>query len=673
MRITKIEFENFRQFKDRNVIDCSSESNITLVYGKNGNGKTTLHQLFQWVFYGNLNFNKTTTEKLYNLDYEKTLRHGDQTTTWGTIDFSHGGEQYSIRREALFKKEMSKIKQINTSVELLKWDETISNWSPYAEKERDIKRAIDQILPSALNDYFFFDGENMIADLRKKGQASAKSLRSALFSMFDLSFLENAIKHIGDTDKRSTVIGSLFASKTVDRGDSAAMDAKDKMQAAQDKIEFITSRLIELNESIEENKNRIIEISETIGSVKSAKEYENERKEFKKKIEKEYNRIETDKKEFGKTLYEVYPKILLRKRFNYAKTRIEQRMEESGKDLPFGLEKDLIETLLSPGRTTCICGNPITEKERSNLEKYLRLFPPYSYTALYNNFINLFKTMGKSSDNDKINNVLFRIMDSLNNIEDYEKEIEKVDLEIKKTESLQSLIEERIQLEANNEENQNELGILNGQKGLAETVYKQQKKKYEEYTSSTKSNQLIDEKIKVLEEVKSMFEKELDNSAKIYSEQLKLNIEMLLKEMLTSRRSVSVSKDFMVKIYDSYGDESKSEGQFAVVSFAYIGAILKLLKEEEALRNKEFPLVLDGPFSKLDENQKSNVIKVIPNFAPQIILFSKDLLEEYLENSESINTWLIYSNPEKNYSKFELANSGEIQEYFELDGDIIWQ
>lgn len=156
-----------------------------------------------------------------------------------------------------------------------------------------------------------------------------------------------------------------------------------------------------------------------------------------------------------------------------------------------------------------------------------------------------------------------------------------------------------------------------------------------------------------MELVKVMLENELTSTSQKYSELLKFNIEYLLENMLTSKRKVEVSPDFHVRVYDSFNDESKSEGQFAVVSFAYIGAILKLMKEEEALKNKEYPLVLDGPFSKLDEDQRQNVIDVIPEFAPQIILFSKDSLQDYIKEEHIGNIWTIISNEEKNLSYFE--------------------
>ena len=79
-----------------------------------------------------------------------------------------------------------------------------------------------------------------------------------------------------------------------------------------------------------------------------------------------------------------------------------------------------------------------------------------------------------------------------------------------------------------------------------------------------------------------------------------------------------------------------------------------MLKEEASLSSKEYPLVLDGPFSKLDADQRQNVIDTIPEFAPQVILFSKDDLREFFKEDKIGKTWTIQSNDEKN-----IASIGE--------------
>lgn len=176
---------------------------------------------------------------------------------------------------------------------------------------------------------------------------------------------------------------------------------------------------------------------------------------------------------------------------------------------------------------------------------------------------------------------------------------------------------------------------------------------YERLTEQLEGNKAVDEKIEIMKLVKENFEKKLDEAAEQYSLCLQKNIQTLIDSMLTSKRTVSVSKEFSVRVTDSFNDESKSEGQFAVVSFAYIGGILRMLKSEERLANKEYPLVLDGPFSKLDFEQRQNVVNMLPEFAPQVIIFSKDDLQDVFSDNIIGSVWTITSNSEKNLATVE--------------------
>lgn len=205
MRITNIEFENFRNFRDHGEIKCSTDGKVTIIYGKNGDGKTTLHQLFQWVFYGQVRFNKTTTDRLYNLQYESECSFGDTFQVMGCIDFEHSGVKYSLKRTYTYKKGLNDSEKIAEDVVLNYMNED-HDWRRIDKP----KETIEKLLPSGLSDYFFFDGESMIADLRVKGKDSAGKLRKALYSMFDLDVIESALDHIGDTKLKTTVLGKLY-------------------------------------------------------------------------------------------------------------------------------------------------------------------------------------------------------------------------------------------------------------------------------------------------------------------------------------------------------------------------------------------------------------------------------------------------------------------------------
>ena len=78
-----------------------------------------------------------------------------------------------------------------------------------------------------------------------------------------------------------------------------------------------------------------------------------------------------------------------------------------------------------------------------------------------------------------------------------------------------------------------------------------------------------------------------------------------------------------------------------------------MLRSEDHLKAKEYPLVLDGPFSKLDPDQRQNVVDMLPTFAPQVILFSKDDLNGIFADESIGRVWTIVSNDEKNVARVE--------------------
>jgi len=246
-----------------------------------------------------------------------------------------------------------------------------------------------------------------------------------------------------------------------------------------------------------------------------------------------------------------------------------------------------------------------------------------------------------------------RIVDLIRNRElaaEQDQAIIDLDHEAKNSDSsLQKLIDDRRKAEIQiKQEIDPQIEKYEGEIRLLQTYLNRQMKLFDKATSDLESSKKIENQIQLMNTVKNTFEQKLSETATEYSKRLCVEIQALLDEMLTSKRKVTVSSDFTMKVVDNYNDESKSEGQFAVVSFAYIGGVLKLLKSEESLKSKEYPLVLDGPFSKLGEDHRKNVIDTIPEYAPQIIIFSKDDLQSIFPEKRLGRVWTIQSNPEKN-------------------------
>lgn len=646
MKIRKIEFENFRNFKDHGEIKCSTDGKVTIVYGKNGDGKTTLHQLFQWVFYGQVHFNKTTTERLYNLQYESECSFGDTFQVMGCIDFEHDGAEYSLRRTHTYRKGVDEAEKIGEDMSLSKMDEDY-NWRR-VDRPRDV---IEKLLPSGLSDYFFFDGESMIADLRVKGKDSAGKLRKALYSMFDLDVVESAIAHIGRTDLRTTVLGKLYLSK-------GTISSGSQISATKTNIEQIQVRLAKFEQDIADataeqtaKQNLLVELSEKIGGHKSKNDYERQRKACKTQRDTFLKNAEAAQANFGDAVLDMFPQLLISKAVADAKKKIHLKVEQQ--KLPSGVNKKLINYLLAAGTTECVCGRPLCAEEKAHIEAYLSMLPPKSFSSLYQEFSNTARIWGKGYDKSRIEAYIMTVLENNEQASECDNRIRELDEAEKKSPDIESLIVARQQAESDLRDLERRIMTLNTEKKKLEILLKQQMKLFDQYTQENAAAVKVNGKIQIMEQVAAYFRRKLEQASLTYSQRLEANIQSLIDAMLTSKRKVAVSPEFSVRVTDSFNDESKSEGQFAVVSFAYIGGILKMLRSEEQLSAKEYPLVLDGPFSKLDPDQRQNVVNMIPEFAPQVILFSKDDLHSVFAEENIGRVWTIVSNEEKNVARIE--------------------
>lgn len=640
MKIKAIEFENFRNFKGRNIIRCSTDGKVTIVYGNNGDGKTTLHQLFQWAFYNQVHFNKTASDKMYNLELERDTLFGKPIKVWATIEFEHDGGDYLLRREWIYKKGLDDTKKIGEDFSISKKDDDY-NWNRLSNPDA----VIDQLIPSGLSEYFFFDGENMIADLRTKGHESAPRLKKALYSILDLNLLENAVHHIGRTDQKTTVLGRLFLSKAGSSTDSAVASAKAAVEQYEGKISLLKENLNKLLDEKSKKTTFVKEASERIGGTKSKKEYERQRNQHRANRDSFLKQEEKALGMFGAEIIRNYPRLLMARTME--RTSKIPSTETHGTAAFQGISKALIESLLKSN--ICLCGQPLTNEHHEHLRSFLKDLP-YSVDILYEQFVKKNQERKKEYAPQFLRDCMINVLNYRDKASEEDRKISELDEQEKNSDiTLQDLIDDRRKAElAIQNDLDPKIQKSHEQININTIALNKKIKVFNEQTEGLQSYKQAEARITLIEAVKETLESQLNRYALDYSQRLEREIQALLDKMLTSKREVAVSSDFTMRVYDSYHDESKSEGQFAVVSFAYIGGILNLLKTEQALQCKEYPLVLDGPFSKLGLDHRQNVIENIPHFAPQVIIFSKDNLQKDFRDDQIGYVYTIQSNAEKN-------------------------
>lgn len=664
MKIKSVEAENFRNFKDRCVFEFPTDGRMSIIYGTNGAGKTTFHQLVQWVIYGTVNFNKTASDIKYNLQTAKDAEVGSVFNVVGQIVFEHPNEfgvveEFCIHRSQTYKKvSESRIEHRLDNFQITKKDGN-DDWHQVKGNPAEI---IAKILPQGLSQYFFFDGETMIADIKEKGSASAKAIRKALFSIFDIDIYEQAIAHIGsksnpnDAYPAGTVLGKLNGERVRTVNDAKLIRLKGEVNRAEKLLDQSKLQLEVQNKKINELQKEISELSEKIGAAKDCKELNDIRRKKTNNIGVFEDSIRKEKLSFGKTLFDNYTYLFLSAVAKDAQNRIALKVGEE--HLIEGVTKQLINALLKEEQ--CVCGHTIGMAEREYLSEYFNKLPPKSYKYMYDLFKQETSMWAKTYDPDILTKHLKSIFDYLELIENTRKEIYEIDEDLKISKQHEELIEKRKKSESsltnyNKNKSTYEISVR-----IKENELKKAVKEYEEALNNMEQNKDVLYRIEIMEDVLRHFQEQVETVKNTYSVKLRDNIQFILNSTLNCERFVYMSPEFVFSVKDEFGKEDKSEGQFAMVSFAYICGIFKLLLEEDLLKNKQYPLVLDGPFSKLAVVNRQNIINELPNYAPQVIIFSKDDLSDSLNGSEEI--WSLFPNENKNITE---VKKGYFPEVFE--------
>ena len=193
MKLKSIELNNFKCFYGSQIIDFSldTESNVTVIHGENGHGKTTLLNAFKWVFYGKTDFeggdDNNISERLAD-----ECNVGDESEVSVSIKFSHDNRIYeAIRSETYSKKGDRKCKRVGKSdFKLIYKDES----GAYNESGNP-NTHINQILPERLHPYFFLNGERIEKLSRIEG---SDDIHDAIKAVMGIALYERAVRHLRD-------------------------------------------------------------------------------------------------------------------------------------------------------------------------------------------------------------------------------------------------------------------------------------------------------------------------------------------------------------------------------------------------------------------------------------------------------------------------------------------
>lgn len=678
MTIKEIELFNFRIYKGSNLIDLSNieDKNIFVVSGRNGFGKTTFLMSLVWCLYGR---QMQDVDDIYKKEIDDQGGYGkyignslnrlakseDDYNFHVSITFTNVNIPEVPCKEIRIKRSYNAKTSSSEDVEVL-----IDGYPSEIAKEVGPEIFIREfIMPIEIAKFFFFDAEKIVSLAEVNTPEQKRKLSKAYSEVLGIKKYED-------------LKGELEGLQLKLRQDTASASEKSQLrileaeyQNCDDKIKDNDAKIAELREKRSEKNKESRDIQEKLiksGSLITVEEL-HELRNQEEELTKRQNELQNQLKES----YDIIPFAIAGEKFLEVNNQLEN--ETNYKAAKFKDEnvkgvtnKILTELIKEPKPEELVIDYKVERYFAETFEKLIRKHFFSDTPDLPNDF----KMLLEFSDSEK--NELQAL---LNNIKySFKESFKRITSEYNQTRNDLNSIRKKIRDAETNQEspmitefrNQKELldkeiiGIdatidsLNREIGEFINERTQKGKRIEELSKKlnvSEKNKAKDELItRNIGQLKDFIEKFKSKKKESLEKQILEGLETLLhKKGFVKKVEVEIIGDTIdIILKNVRSEEIKKESLSKGEQQMYATALLRALVEESDI---QFPVFIDSPMQKFDEQHAENIVKYFyPNISDQVVIFpliNKELTEkEYNILSNNIAKTFLINNIHEDKSEF---------------------
>ncbi|MHC3129890.1 MAG: AAA family ATPase [Candidatus Bathyarchaeota archaeon] len=351
MEIDYLKMKNFRQYCDVTINFSKGMKNFTIVQGANGAGKTNILNAITWCLFGE---EYHIDSKYRGLPIVSTTALDEKTNqlveTMVELQLiQNDGKKIVITRSIFCRESEGTLEEVaSMHPPPCVMRETERDWVGPIYGD-DAQYIIESLIPSTIEEYFFFDGERM-DDYFKENTGS--DIRSAVFKISQLDLFNKLIDHL-------TIRKNDFVKKT--RGlSSKAEDVRARLEIHEKSIKVDRNELEDYEKKRDEAELLERDFSQKLAN--SSLEHIRDLEEQREILESDINRLKSEiierEDERLKLLHKVMPTIFAYGPLLKTKKLIDGRTEA-------GLIPPLIQTIFIKGllkKNRCICYSDISNK-----------------------------------------------------------------------------------------------------------------------------------------------------------------------------------------------------------------------------------------------------------------------------------------------------------------------
>lgn len=609
MLMRKLTLHNFRQYIGTQEICFSTDKdkNVTVLIGVNTSGKTTFIRAFEWILY---NKNDFEDKNLLNKNVADTMQIGDTQEVWGTLQLEHNGREYEIVRKQVYTCTGSGLRPSVSSAQILYLQ---PDGQTKTEIGSDFSSNIERILPRALSSYFFFGGERVGAI------SSRADIEASVKGLMGLDILYNAMAHL------RLVIARLKKSRTYE-GNEKAAEFQQKLAVAAAKKQDLEKELATAKDEAEYYQSEKEKYAALLKANERTAQMQSRREQLNRMIEAQKVHIDKDRQElattFSKNAFSFFSLPLLKNAaalLNNAGDETESVPEMSSAAIDYILR-----------RGVCICGTHISEGSAAEMhlmhEKCKQ--PPESIGASVRRYREQALDYISSSDDyyNLMESSFARLRNDQRELGFQMDERDAVAKELAGAKDTNLLEQQYRNAEERAKEQSGKIESLSKSIGILDKEISDYERALDSYGKANQKNARIELNIAYAQEVLDWVSEAYNSREKTVRNRLEEKVNQNFRKMYHGSRTVMIDEKYRVKYIDITTEES--DGLRAVKSFAFVAGLVDLAKEALSSDKSKvanigpqyYPLVMDAPFSNVDETHIRNISQILPNSAAQVII-----------------------------------------------------
>ncbi|MDO8968496.1 DNA sulfur modification protein DndD [Algoriphagus sp.] len=654
MIIKDIELNNFRIYQGSNLIELSPEEgkNIILVSGRNGFGKTTFLMSLVWCLYGR---QMQEVDDLYKKEisdqgsYAKYIANSlnrkakvdGQNTFFVSITFSEVNIKEVPCKEIKIKRSFNILTSTSEEVEIL-IDGRASELSKEVGPEIFIR---DFIMPIEIAKFFFFDAEKIVSLAEVNTPEQKRALSKAYSEVLGIKKYE---------DLKAELEGLQIKI----RQESASASEKAEFKKLEAELSTIDEQIQEYHQNIDESREKrneknkdIRDIQEKLiksGSLITVEELQ-EFRERENVLVRKQEILQNDLKDS----YEFIPFAIAAGKLlevedqleNEANFKAAQYKEENISGVTGKILTDLL-NIEKPKNLTI--DHQIHSWYSTTFEKLIRKHFFDNSPALPSDFelIHDFSDSERARLNSLLNNIKLSFREKFKTINsEYiftKNEVNGIRRKIRDAESNQedpiiesyrnqkdALQKEVVKIEENIDSFNRAVGDLMGRKTQLNKKIEELSRKLEVSDQKKEKDTVLSRQIVILKNFISEFKTKKKQSLE---KQIFEGLSTLLhkKGFIRNVEVNIIGEDIDIVLRNGRGEEIKKESLSKGEQQMYATSILRGLVEESDF---EFPVFIDSPMQKFDEQHAENIVKYFyPNVSDQVVLFP--LINKEMTESE---------------------------------------